>query len=49
MKSKQWKGNWVIVKVKGKFEVVSSNKSGWKKLVYQTYGDVCRDTHGLFK
>jgi hypothetical protein len=45
MKSKYWKGNNVVVKVNGKWMPISIKDSNWRKLVYESYGEECLDTH----
>ena len=38
MKSKKWKGDMVIVKIKGKWKIVDCSDAKWRKLVEETYG-----------
>jgi hypothetical protein len=47
MNSKKWKGGNVIVKVKGKYDLVSVNDVRWRRLVRETYGEICEDTHRI--
>jgi len=38
MKSEKWKGDMVIVKIKGKWKIVDCSDVKWRKLVEETYG-----------
>ena len=38
MKSKRWKGDMVIVKIKGKWKIVDCSDKTWRKRVEETYG-----------
>jgi len=38
MKSEKWKGDSVLVKIRGKWAIIHCSDSKWRKLVKETYG-----------